>query len=151
MAVKKSEKKTIKQGDTVKVGYVGKFENGDVFDRSAEDQPLEFTVGEKKLIKGFEESVIGKSVGDRYTIVLQPNDAYGERQESLVQDIPLSALDGKAEAKVGSVLALRLPFGGGRMVPATIIEVGKETFKLDLNPPMAGKVLHFEINIVSIK
>jgi peptidylprolyl isomerase len=143
--------KKVKVGDTIKVHYTGIFENGEKFDSSEGHEPIEFKVGEGKLIRGFENSAVGKKLGESYNIVLQPEDAYGLREEKLVQDVPISALAGKVEPKVGTVLALRLPYGGGKMVPATIIEVGKDTFKLDLNSPMAGKILNFEIKIVDIK
>lgn len=145
-----TEQKTVQVGDSIKVHYTGTFEDGTVFDSSIGHDPLMFKVGEGKLIRGFENGVVGKALNQEFSIILQPEEAYGPKDEKLIQDVPIAAIKDKLEPKVGMVLALKIPFGGGAVANATITEVGTETFKLDLNPPMAGKVLNFKITVVEI-
>lgn len=143
---------TIKQGDTVSVNYEGRFASGEIFDSSSHgdhSHPIEFVVGEHQVIKGFEDAVIGMKVGDEKEISIEPDEAYGERNEELVKefdrkDIPLSE-----EPEVGMVLAFNLPQGG--QFPATIINVTDDKITFDLNHPLAGKKLIFKINVVNVE
>ncbi len=141
----------IKKGDTVKVEYTGTFDNGDVFDSTEKHggEPLEFTVGEKQVISGFEEAVVGKEVGDEISIRLEPEDAYGERNPQAIGKIPKEQLPDDFEAKVGQIIGVAQQHGEHQhQIPAKIIEVEDEQITIDLNHPMAGKTLNFEMKIV---
>ena len=140
--------KQIKQGDTVKVGYTGTFDNGAVFDASQGREPLEFIAGTGQMIPGFDNAVIGMKIGQEKEIKLQPSEAYGDYDTQLVQEIPKEQVPIKEELKPGMVLAVTLP--NGNQVPATITKVANETVTIDLNHPLAGKILNFRLKVVDI-
>jgi len=139
---------TVKDSSTVKVEYTGKLEDGTVFDKT-QDKPLEFEMGKKMLLPAFEEAVKGMKLNESKTFKLTPENGYGERVEDLVKEVPKEALPKEPEVKKGMMLAIQAP--DGRKIPAVITEVGDKTVKLDLNHPLAGKALNFEIKVVDIK
>lgn len=141
----------VQKGDNISVHYTGTLEDGEVFDSSKNaDQTLDFEVGSGQLIKGFDEGVVGMEVGETKTIKLKPEEAYGEKNDELVQAVPREAAKNipEEQLKPGTQLGLQGP--GGQNLPATIIEVTDEEVKFDLNHPLAGKTLSFEITLESI-
>ena len=140
--------KQVKQGDTVKVEYMGTFENGTVFDTSEGREPLEFIAGIGQMIPGFDNAVIDMKIGQEKEIKLQPSEAYGDYNPELVQEIPKKQVPIEEELKQGMVLAVTLP--NGRQVPATITKAANETVTIDLNHPLAGKALNFKLKVVDI-
>jgi len=139
----------VKKGDKIKVEYEGKLEDGTVFDSSEKQgQPLEFQVGGGQMIKGFDEAVVGMEEGEEKEITLKPEDAYGEPNEQLVQEVPKDQLP-EGDPQVGMMLGVTLP--NGMQVPAKITKVGDETITIDLNHPLAGKTLNFKLKIVGIE
>ncbi len=138
-----------KEGSNVKVHYTGKFDDGTVFDSSEGREPIEFTVGEGKVIKGFDEAVRGMKEGDEKDIKIKPKDGYGEIKEELVQPIPRDKLPKDREPKKGMTLTLKAP--NGAMLAATIVKVEDDKIFLDLNHPLAGKTLNFKIKVVEVK
>jgi FKBP-type peptidyl-prolyl cis-trans isomerase 2 len=140
---------SIKKGDKIKVEYTGTFEDGKVFDSSEKHgKPLEFTVGAGQMIKGFDEAVIGMEKGEGKEITLQPQDAYGESRPEMIQKFPRDQFPKDNEPSVGMMLMLRTP--EGQQMMATIKEVTDKEITLDLNHPMAGKVLNFKLKVVGI-
>jgi peptidylprolyl isomerase len=135
-----------KNGDTVRVHYTGRLETGEVFDSSEGGDPLEFEVGSGQVIAGFDENVHGMNVGDRKTIEIKPEDAYGERVEGLVGKVERAGLQLDGEPEVGMELALQLP--DGQQVPVRITEVTDDTITFDANHPLAGQKLIFDIKRV---
>ena len=141
--------KTVKKGDVVKVEYVGTLEDGTVFDSSdRHEAPLEFNVGAGQLIKGFEDAVIGRKVGEEKEIKLEPKDAYGEHNPELVREMPKDCFPEDQEIQPGMLFMMSLP--DGRQVPVRISEVSEDAVKIDLNSPLAGKKLIFKIKIIHI-
>ena len=140
--------KQVKQGDTVKVEYRGTFDNGTVFDTSQGREPLEFIAGTGQMIAGFDNAVIGMKIGQEKEIKLQPSEAYGDYDPQLVQEIPKEQVPIEEELKQGMALAVTLP--NGRQVPATITKVANNTITIDLNHPLAGKILNFKLKVVDI-
>lgn len=138
---------TVKEGNTVKVEYTGKLADGTVFDTSEGREPLEFVVGTKQVIAGFEDGVVGMAVDDTKEIVIEPDQGYGQPREDLVQEVPRERLP--PEAEVGSMLAVSI--GPGQQIPATVTKLAEETATLDLNHPLAGKTLHFTITVKDIQ
>ena len=138
----------IKTGDIIKVEYIGSFDDGTIFDSTElnGDVPLKFEVGAGQLIPGFDNSVIGKSVGDEYNIRLNPPEAYGDYKEGITQSISKEQFPQEQEPKPGLMILLMGP--QGQPVPATIKEVTDDIVTIDLNHPMAGKVLNFKIKIL---
>ena len=135
----------IKKGSKVKVHYTGKLANGKVFDTSVEKDPLEVVVGQSGLIKGFEEGLMGMKEGEKKTIELIPEDAYGQLIEGRTQEVEKSALP--EEIQVG--MALQANGEVGTMV-VTVKEIKEETVVLDANHPLAGKDLIFELEILEV-
>jgi len=139
----------VKDGDTVKVHYTGTLKDGQVFDTSAEREPLEFTLGEGQLIPGFEKAVVGMEVGDSASVDIPVDEAYGEAREDLVINVPKDQLPDEVEPKVG--MQLQVNQENGQPIPVRITEIAEEELVLDANHPLAGKDLKFDIELVEIK
>ena len=137
-----------KQGDTVKVHYQGSLQDGTVFDSSRDRDPLEFTIGEDQVIPGFESAVIGMEPGQSKVVTLEPEDAYGPRRSDLLVEVERERLPSELEVEVGSQVQVRQQDGNARV--ATIARVGEESVTLDVNHPLAGKDLTFDIELVEI-
>ncbi len=132
----------------VSVEYTGTLENGEVFDTSQGRQPLEIQMGAGQLIKGFEDALDGMALKEKKTFTLEPEDAYGQRDESLTRDFPRADVPPEMNPQVGQTVGLH--DGQGQQIPATIVDVTDESVTVDLNHPMAGKALTFDIEVVSI-
>ncbi len=144
--------KVAEAGTTVKVHYKGTLEDGEVFDSSEGKDPIQFEVGKQQVVPGFEKAVEGMKVGEKKEITLQPAEAYGEPKEELVQEVPMDAMkQSNITPEVGMVLGITHPQAPGQQMPAKVVEVGEETVKLDLNHPLAGKALTFELELVSVE
>ena len=138
----------VKDGDTVKVHYTGKLENGDVFDSSREKEPFEFTVGNKAVIPGFEKGVVGMGVGDTKTIEIPPEEAYGAKQDELVVVVNKSEFPDDITPSVGQRLQIKQQ--DGNPVVVTITDLTEDSITLDANHPLAGYTLFFDVEIVDI-
>ena len=137
-------------GNTVKVHYTGTLEDGKVFDTSKGKDPLEFKIGENKVIRGFEDAVKGMDVGEEKDVIIKPEDAYGKRDEALAQEVPRSAFgDNASKLTVGTILGLKDPTG--KIINVVITKITPAKVTLDLNHPLAGKALKFKIQVVDIK
>jgi len=140
--VKKAE-----NGLFVSVDYKGTLQNGDVFDTSHGQQPLEVKVGAGQLITGFENELLGMSLNEKKTFTLQPEDAYGQKNEDLKRDIPRADIPPELNPQVGMTVGLQTPEG---QIPAQIVHLDDEKMTLDMNHPLAGESLTFEIEVVGI-
>lgn len=140
---------TAKQGDTVSVHYTGKLDSGDVFDSSRERDPLEFTVGEGQVIPGFDRAVEGLAVGESREVRLDVDEAYGRPREDLVVEVPRSQFPPQGDPEVGQQVQVQVAPGQNRI--ARITDVGDEAITLDLNHPLAGRALTFDVELVDIK
>lgn len=138
----------VKNGDTVKIHYKGTLEDGTVFDQSEGRGPLEFKVGEQRVIPGFENAVMGMKVGDAKTTTIPCAEAYGEKREDLLIKAPRDKMPAGHEPQVGDQLQMTTP--QGQPVPVRIVEVGEEEITLDANHPLAGKDLTFALEVVEI-
>jgi peptidylprolyl isomerase len=140
----------VKDGDTVKVHYTGTLtEEGTVFDSSEDREPLEFTLGNGKLIPGFEQAVVGMEEGDETTVEIESGDAYGQRREDLELEVAKSDLPDNIDPQVGMQLQMQQQ-ENGQAIPVQITAVEDEFVKLDANHPLAGKDLTFDIELVEI-
>ncbi|HLG24448.1 MAG TPA: peptidylprolyl isomerase [Candidatus Nanoarchaeia archaeon] len=136
----------MKKGDKVKVHYTGTLDDGTKFDSSEGKDPLEFTVGKGHVIKGFDEGVLGMKINGEKTVKIPAKDAYGEKSNELVLEVPRSKFP--ENIQVGGQLMLKDP--EGQSMPALVSEIGKEIVKIDLNHQLAGKDLTFKIKVVGI-
>ena len=137
-----------KPGDVVAVHYTGKLPDGSVFDSSRERQPLQFQLGERQIIPGFENAVVGMAPGDTKSVNIPADDAYGPRRDDLVIQLERSAVPSGMDPQVGQRLQLQTP--SGDPVPAQVVDVSEEALTVDANHPLAGRDLEFEIELVEI-
>jgi len=139
---------TVKNGDTVKVHYTGKFDSGEVFDSSEGAEPLAFTVGAGEVIPGFDQALLGMRIGETKDVVIEPEQAYGNRVEELAQTIDRSQFNlTGVEPEVGMAIEMRTPEGD---IPLVITDLTDATVTLDANHPLAGESLHFSLTLVEI-
>lgn len=138
-----------KVGDTVSVHYTGKLADGTIFDSSVDREPLEFELGQGRVIPGFENSIIGLNKGDTTKVSIPPDEAYGAYNTNLVVEVDRAKMPGDIELKIG--VMLESVQNDGRRIPMTIIKLTDDMVTLDANHPLAGKELHFEIELVEIK
>ncbi len=139
---------TAKQGDTVQIHYTGTLEDGTVFDSSEGRDPLSFTLGHGQVISGFEEAALGMEVGETKKARIEVEDAYGERRDDLVLEVPREQLPDELDVDVGTPLQLQQP--DGQAVPVTVAALDESTVTLDANHPLAGQPLTFELTLVDI-
>ena len=137
----------IKNGDKISVNYTGKLDTGDIFDTSEGRAPLEFTVGAGELIKGFDEAVVGMAAGEKKSIQIEAQDAYGERSEDRVINLPKDRVPEDMKLEVG--MQVQLNDRNNNPVPALVSDITEDGVQLDVNHPLAGKTLHFDIEIVA--
>jgi len=137
-----------KEGDTVKVHYTGKLDDGTVFDTSDERAPLEFTIGSGQIIHGFEQAVVGMEPGETKTATIPPEEAYGPRRDDMTLTVEREQFPEEIEPEPGQQLQVRQPDGRGAIV--TVSEVSGSTVTLDANHPLAGQLLTFDIRLVDI-
>jgi peptidylprolyl isomerase len=137
-----------KNGLYTQVHYEGTLKDGEIFDSSKDGQPLEIKLGEGQLIPGFEEALVGMAVNDKKKIVLAPEKAYGERDDSLERSFEKSQLPPDMNPTVGDTVALHTP--EGHRVPVRIKSVDDEKVVVDLNHPLAGQELTFDIEVVGV-
>ena len=137
-----------KLGDTVRVHYRGTFVDGTVFDGTMGDEPFELTMGEQKVIPGFENAIVGMSVGEKKTVKVPPTEAYGKYDRSLIVDIERSHMPEHLDLQLGKLLEFTAQ--DGSVVLVTVRDITDTKVTLDGNHPLAGRDLIFEIELVEI-
>jgi peptidylprolyl isomerase len=138
----------VQNGDYVQVHYEGTLQDGKTFDSSRGGQPLEVRMGEGQLIAGFEEALMGMKVEETKKFTLAPNKAYGDRDESLERSFDRSQMPPEMDPKVGDTVALHTAHG--HRVPVQIKSVDDQKIVVDLNHPLAGETLTFDIEVIGI-
>ncbi|HZI54834.1 MAG TPA: peptidylprolyl isomerase [Chitinophagaceae bacterium] len=138
----------VKSGDKVKVHYHGRLNNGDTFDKSEGREPLEFEVGSGMVIKGFDDGVTGMSVGDKKTISIPFNEAYGPKNPDMIIDMPKDRFPKDIELEIGMPLAMS--DGQGQQFEVIVTQLKEDSVVLDANHPLAGQDLIFDLELVEI-
>ena len=138
----------VKSGDKIKVHYHGRLTSGETFDKSEGREPLEFEVGSGMVIKGFDDGVTGMNVGEKKTINIPFNEAYGPRNPEMLIEMPKDRFPKDMELEVG--MPLMMSDGQGQQFQVTIAQIKDETVMLDANHPLAGKDLVFDLELVEI-
>jgi len=138
----------VKAGDTVKVHYHGRLTDGSTFDSSSGREPLEFQVGSGQVIKGFEDGVSGMEVGEKKTIQIAVDDAYGQKEENMIVEFPKNNFPPELSPEVG--MSLNMTNGSGQVIPVTIVDIKDESVILDANHPLAGQDLIFDLELIEI-
>lgn len=139
---------TAQNGNTVKVHYKGTLDDGTVFDSSENREPLTFVLGRHQLIPGFEQAVLGRSVGDKFSVTIPAEEAYGESKPDMIMEVPRDQVPPNITPKVGLGLTLQVDEGS---IDVLITEVTDTHITLDANHPLAGEDLTFEIEIIDIQ
>jgi FKBP-type peptidyl-prolyl cis-trans isomerase 2 len=141
---------TIENGKKVKIEYEGSLDNGDIFDSSNGREPLEFIVGEGRVIPGFEEAVKTMNKGEEKTVNIKSKDAYGDKKPELIKSLPKDQFPQEIieQVKVGMIIGMQTP--EGQQVPVKISEINESEITLDLNHPLAGENLNFKIKLLDI-
>ncbi|HVX51257.1 MAG TPA: peptidylprolyl isomerase [Chitinophagaceae bacterium] len=138
----------VRNGDTIKVHYRGTLDDGTVFDSSEGRDPLQFEVGSGQVIPGFDDGVLGMIVGQKKTITIPVDEAYGPVQEEMFMEFPLERFPKDMAPEVG--MTLNMSNGSGQVIPVVIAEVLEDAVVLDANHPLAGEVLTFDLELVDI-
>ena len=133
-------------GSKVKVHYTGTLSDGSVFDSSEGKQPLEFTIGENQVVAGFKNNIKDMKLNEEKTFKIKASDAYGEKIEELIKEIPRNKFP--PEIEVGGRLILKSP--QGQSIHAVVTEIKTDSVTIDLNHPLAGKELTFKVKVIGI-
>jgi len=138
----------VKSGDTIRVHYHGKLTDGTTFDSSEGREPLEFEVGSGMVIPGFDDGVTGMTIGEKKTINIPADEAYGQKEKERIMDFPIDRFPPDMVPEVGMQLSMNN--GEGGEIPVIIISVKEELVTLDANHPLAGETLIFDLELVEI-
>ena len=140
---------TIENGKVAFVTYTGTFpDTGEVFDSNVDGEPLPFLVGHRNMIEGFEQEMLGATEGESRSFTLTPDKAYGFRDDSAFQEIPREQFPADMKLEPGMVMAAHSDQGP---IQFAIESIDGDTVRIDLNHQMAGKTLHFEVLVNSIR
>jgi peptidylprolyl isomerase len=137
-----------KTGDTVKVHYTGRLDDGSEFDSSRDDSPLEFTIGKGDVIQGFESAIIGMTPGETKTITIPADEAYGQYNEEMVAVAERDQFPKNTSPEIGQ--EYEMCNEEGKSLVMTVIEVSDSQITLDANHPLAGEDLTFDLELVEI-
>ena len=137
-----------KAGDKVKVHYHGKLTSGETFDSSQGRDPLEFELGSGMVIPGFDEGVEGMTDGEKKTINIPFDQAYGPRRQEMMIDMPRERFPSEMELEVG--MPLMMSDGAGNNHQVVVTEIKESSVMLDANHPLAGQELIFDLELVEI-
>lgn len=140
--------RVVKDGMLVTFDYTLSGTDGKVIESSKGKEPLKYVHGQRAMIPGLEKELSGMKVGGEKHVTVKPEDAYGPVHKGAFQEVPKEKLPANA-LKVGAVLAAKSP--EGRVVPVRVHEIKEKTVVMDMNHPMAGKTLVFDVKIVDIQ
>ena len=141
----------VQTGDVVSVHCIGKLKNGEIFENTYDSEPFIFQVGSPEIIPGLSEAIIGMEEGEEKEVTITSDKAFGPRDENLIRTVPRDALSLDVEPETGLMLNLVVETPQGEMTfPATIVNVTDSELVLDLNPPLAGQDLIFQIKLLKI-
>lgn len=139
----------VKNGDTVHIHYTGTLKDGTTFDSSEGRDPLAFEVGSGQVIPGLDVAIPGMSVGDKKTVAVPCDQAYGPVNPNMRQAVPRADIPAEIPTEVGTRLQMQTQTG--QTVPVVVVEADENAITLDANHPLAGQDLTFDIELVDIK
>ncbi len=140
--------KTVEKGDKIAISYIGKLDDGEIFDQTEGEDSFEFTVGAEEVIEGLEKAVLGMAVGDKKSVAIEAEEAYGERYDDLVIELPKESAPENIELELGNVYTF--PLEGGEQIDMELVDIDENSYVFDGNHPLAGETLHFEIELLKI-
>ena len=139
---------TVENGLFVSVEYTGTLNNGEIFDTSRGRRPLEVEIGTGSLIRGFEDELMGMTLNEKKTFTIKPEEAYGLRNEDYVRTFARAEIPAEINPEVGQILALNTE--KGHQIPARVTHIDDEKMVVDMNHPLAGEALTFDIEVIGI-
>nr|WP_320012856.1 peptidylprolyl isomerase [uncultured Desulfobulbus sp.] len=143
--------RTVQLFDTVSVSYVAKSPSGEVVESVPEEKPITLSIGQGRILKAVEASLMGMEPGEEKTVHIQPEDAYGPYHKALVHEIPRATFDGRIDPKPGMILSLAVERDGQQQqVPATVLATGNNTVTIDYNHPLAGMIISYTVKLHAI-
>jgi FKBP-type peptidyl-prolyl cis-trans isomerase SlyD len=128
--------------------YTLKNDEGDVIESSDGKPPTAYLQGQGEMLRGVQRALEGKQAGDKFNVTVNPQDGYGERREDSIQSVPVKHLMGAKRWRAGMVAAIQTEHGQRQV---TIAKMGKFMAKVDTNHPLAGQILHFDIEITDVR
>lgn len=137
-----------KKGDKVQVNYKGYLEDGTIFDSSEGKSPLDVTLGSGTVIPGFDAALVGMAAGDKKTVKIPMDQAYGNHNAEMVMQMPKSQVPPDLKPEIGDKLQVGGPTG--ELMAVEVIDIDDDFIVLDANPPLAGKDLTFDLELVAI-
>ncbi len=137
-----------KKGDKVRVHYKGTLSDGEVFDSSEGHDPLEVVIGSGQVIVGFDEALMGMEVGEKKSVLIPMDKAYGQKQAEMVMVVPIAQVPADLEIEEG--MMLEMGGTGGELLRVKVVKLTDKEVTLDANPPLAGEDLNFELELVEI-
>jgi peptidylprolyl isomerase len=137
-----------KHGDSVKINFTGKLEDGSVFANTADSEPLEFKLGEGKILPSIENAVEGMEVGQSKSVKVPPEKAYGRRRDELIGEVGRDKFPENVAIKVGQ--QFEVPQPEGRSMVVKVVDVSEQTITIDGNHPLAGRELNFDLELLEI-
>ncbi len=138
------------EGKKVKIHYTGTLDNGEKFDSSYDrNEPLAFVCMSGAVIKGFDDAVKDMEVGEKKSIHLEPAEAYGEVDKSLIQKVPIDNFANADQIPVGQDIIMRDP--NGNTIPVHVVSIENGIITLDMNHPLAGQPLNFDLELVEVE
>jgi len=137
-----------KDGDTVRVQYTGRLDDGSVFDSSVERETLQFTIGKGQVLNGVEQAVIGMRPQESKTILVPAAEAYGPHRDEMTTEVQRSQFPDSVKLKVGQRLQIKQK--NGQSIAVSVLGLSDSTVTLDANHPLAGKDLTFDLQLVEI-
>lgn len=139
----------VAENKVVTIHYTLTDDDGEELDSSRGGEPLEYLQGAENIVPGLENALLGKNVGDKLTVVVEPEDGYGERDEEAIQHVPRDKFPAKAKLSAG--MPIHAQTEDGETVQAWIVDVKPNQVTVDFNHPLAGERLHFAVEIVSVR
>jgi len=138
----------IEKGVVAEIAYTLTVD-GEVYETVERDEAIEYLHGEEKIVPGLEAALAGKAAGESFDLTVQPEDGYGEYDDEAIEHVPADEFDGMDQLEVG--MELEIMDEDGEFFEATVLEVSNSEIVLDFNPPLAGKVLEYQVEILSLR
>ena len=138
----------VKHGDTMKIHYTGKLEDGTIFDTSAKRDPLQFIIGAGQVVSGFEQAIVGMNPSESKTVKVPADKAYGPHREEMVLVVDRNKIPKNLKLELGQ--ELQIPQEDGQKTIVAVTNISESSVTLDANHPLAGKDLTFDIQLIEI-
>jgi FKBP-type peptidyl-prolyl cis-trans isomerase 2 len=142
---------TVQLFDTVSVSYTASLPSGEIIESVPENKPITLTIGAGRILKAVEASLMGVEPGQTLTVHIQPEDAYGPYDKSLVHEVARTTFAGRIDPKPGMILSQTIEKDGvQQQIPATVLAAGNESVTIDYNHPLAGRVVTYAVKVHAI-